>query len=400
MADEPPPSYDNSFIDNKNVSGSGSPPSSAQDSLKNGGASGSSSPPTSSHSLALLQAAQRDSSAKSRNSGMSGLLDVFRKPRHSDLPRASVELAVREDVRTLVQPSTSNSFADRIALLDACAQLCTRHKINFSLLLQETSIEDHTALYWAIVNSPWPPRAPFELVAAVIVHSSPLTLETIHEARQACVSLRNQDLFQFLRMCPEFGALSPEDRFILGVPVPPEEIIVETMMGPTQPFSVKFKIPLYQKRMLLSREIKLEFIARGRLWQLSFFTAVNPTQKWLKDGQWSGSLRLGENSPSTHAEFGLVFLDARPAPSAPAHAWAQGSSDKPLRVPRGELDPPSSGVTVWSWPMFGDDSVCIAADGSITGVLGVKLGTAKVSTPRTSWPETIPTTHEDECIVS
>ncbi|KAJ7489537.1 hypothetical protein FB451DRAFT_692617 [Mycena latifolia] len=395
MPEDPPPSYDNAFLDVKNDSGSASI---HEKNVNGASGSGSSSLPvaSTSNSLALLQNNQNDHGSRSR---ISAVLDIFRKRRHSDLPPTpgSVETSVKEDVvRALVQPSTPDSLADCVSLLDACAQLCTRYRINFSLLLQEKSIQDHTALYWAIVNSPWPPRAPFELVTAVLAHSAPLTPDTILEARRACVSLRNQEIFQFLRMCPEFGALPPDDRFILGAVVPPEEIVVETMAGPTQPFSVKFKIPLYQKRMLLSREIKLEFIARGRLWQLTFFTAVNPRQKWLKDGQWSGSLRLGENSVSTHVEFGLVFLDARPAPPTPTHAWAQGSSDRPLRAPYG---PTSSGVTAWSWPMFGDDSVCIAADGSITGVLGVKLGAAKASTPRTSWPETIPTSPNAECVV-
>ncbi|KAJ6551594.1 hypothetical protein B0H19DRAFT_1297139 [Mycena capillaripes] len=68
-------------------------------------------------------------------------------------------------------------------MLDTCAQLCTRYKINFSLLLQEKLIQDRMVLYWAIVNGPWPPRAPFGLVAAVLAYSAPLKPETIREAR-------------------------------------------------------------------------------------------------------------------------------------------------------------------------------------------------------------------------
>ncbi|KAJ6475797.1 hypothetical protein C8R47DRAFT_985722 [Mycena vitilis] len=255
------------------------------------------------------------------------------------------------DVRILVQPYT-DSAVDRVPLLETCAQLCARHKIDFSLLLQEKSIENHTALHWAIVNGPWPPRAPFELVAAILDRSVPLRPETIRDARRACVSLRSQELFQFLRMRPEFGALSAEDRFLIGALVPPEMIVIKHLEGGTtqQAFSVEFTIPQFLKRMSLNREIKLEFIARERLWQLSFFTAVNPTQAWLKNGGWSGSLRLMENSPSTHVEFGLVFLDARPSQPSPSNFWAEGSSDKVLYV-QGEHKP-SNGVSVWSWPLF------------------------------------------------
>ncbi|KAJ7714473.1 hypothetical protein DFH07DRAFT_863391 [Mycena maculata] len=454
MPDEPP-SYAASIREGEHLSGSSSksPLSTSEKS-----ASDPSSTSTASTS--------RDSAGHS--STRTGLLDIFRKRRHSDHPPVAVRAAVTEDVCMLVQPN-NGPVSDRVALLDACAQLCARHKIDLSAILQETSIQGHTALYWAIVNSPWPLHAPFELVGAVLERAAPLKPETITEARQACVSLRNQEVFQFLRMRPEFGALTAEDRFLLGVLVPPEEIDIETMEGSAQPFSVKFKIPFYQKRMLLAREIKLEFIARGRLWQLSFFTPNQPPQKWLKHGQWSGSLRLGENSLSTHVEFGLVFLDASwpatasaapehatsatpgvtvyrakfdftgdegemhlvkddvvellekndngwwlvkkdgvqawapsnylelvPVAPKPGHRWVHGSSEKMLR---GKNDTTSQGVNMLSWPMFGDDSVYIAPDGSVTGILGVKLGTPKAPTPRTSWPEMIPTKPDDECVV-
>ncbi|KAJ6551571.1 hypothetical protein B0H19DRAFT_1158158 [Mycena capillaripes] len=159
-------------------------------------------------------------------------------------------------------------------------------------------------------------------------------------------------MFQFLRMRSEFGALSGEDRFLLGTLVPPEEIVVEEMDGANEPFSVKFRIPQFLKRMSLSRKIKLEFIARGRLWNLSFFTAVNPTSAWLKNGGWSASLAITDSSPSTHAEFGLVCLDPRPSPPAlSANFWVHCSSDKPLYI-RGEPGQPKDGITGWSWPMF------------------------------------------------
>jgi hypothetical protein len=202
----------------------------------------------------------------------------------------------------------------------------------------------------------------------VLAHSAPLKPETMHEARRACVLVKSQELLQFLRCCPEFGALSAEARFLLGVRVPPEEIVVEHREGDAQPFLVNFRIPLFLKRMALARDIKLEFIARGQLWQLSFFTAVNPTQRWLKNGARCAALTLAEDGPSTHREFGLVFLDARPSPpSGPRHFWASGGSDDPLvgRQPSSDVN-----VTVFSWQIFDDDTVCVAEDGSISGILG------------------------------
>ncbi|KAJ7021050.1 hypothetical protein C8F04DRAFT_932190, partial [Mycena alexandri] len=103
-----------------------------------------------------------------------------------------------------------------------------------------------------------------ELVAAVLAHSAPLEPPTIREARRACVSLRTriQELFHFLRMSPEFGTLSAEDRFLLGVSAPPEEIVVEELEGPAQPFSVRFHIPQFHKRVMLGKQIELKFVAR------------------------------------------------------------------------------------------------------------------------------------------
>ncbi|KAJ7456306.1 hypothetical protein B0H11DRAFT_2066171 [Mycena galericulata] len=343
------------------------------------------------------------SGTHSRSRG--GLFDAFRK--HPRLPSGppvdtpAVRAAVIDDVRLVVQPNTG-SIAERLSLLETCAQLCARHKVEFPPLLQDKkSFLDHTALYWAIVNNPGSPQASFELVAAVLTYSVPLKPATLKEARRACISLRNQELFQFLRMRPEFGALSEQDRFLLGVLVPPEEIDIQLMEGPEQPFSVKFKIPMFQKRMMLSEQICLEFIARGRLWLLSFFTPANPTalaskSEWFKKGQWGGSLHLRENSPGTDVEFGVVLLDARNETTEPTHFWMWCGNGKPLR---NEVEPLNdSTFTGWVWPIgVQADSVCIAADGSVMGILAVKLGPGKAGKPKNWPPQT--TNPEDACIV-
>ncbi|KAJ7021042.1 hypothetical protein C8F04DRAFT_1141999 [Mycena alexandri] len=335
---------------------------------------------------------------KSSASRRSSILGLFRKaPEPEVLPDATVKAAVLEDVRTLVQPYAADSIPERLTLLGTCAQLCVRHKLDFSLLLQGKAVESHSALYWAIVNNnEWPPRWPFALVAAVLSYSAPLTPETVREARRACISLRSQEMFHFLRMSPEFGTLSTEDRYLLGVAVPPEDIIVEEIAGDALPFSVRFHIPQFQKRMMLGKDINVEFVARGRLWNLKFYTASKPTAKHLTHGYWSGLLRMVENSPMTPAAFGLVFLDARPSPSSPEPFWVSKSRRKEILYVQGETEPKDYGIISWSWTMFRDDSPCIAPDGSLTGVLGVKL--ASEDAPK-RFPETIPTTPDEQCII-
>jgi hypothetical protein len=61
----------------------------------------------------------------------------------------------------------------------------------------------------------------------------------------------------------EFGALSVKNKLLLGVTVPPDEIAVELIDGPQQPFSVQFKVPQFHKRMRISKLVQLHFIARG-----------------------------------------------------------------------------------------------------------------------------------------
>ncbi|KAJ7176517.1 hypothetical protein C8R46DRAFT_988602 [Mycena filopes] len=342
-----------------------------------------------SKSVALLQ---KGSASRRRSS----VLGLFRKtPEPEVVSAASVQAAVLDDVHTLVQPYT-DSVADRVALLGSCAQLCLQYKLDFSLLLQGNSIKNHSALYWAIANGPWPPQAPFELVATVLAHSAPLTPETVQEARRACVSLRSQEMFHFLRMSPEFGALSAEDRFLLGSPTPLEEIVVKEMAGEAQPFSVQFHIPQFHKRMMLGKQISVEFIARGRLWELKFYTADKPSAKHLTHGYWSGLLRMVENSPMTLAAFGLVFLDARPSPPSSEPSWVSKSRKNEVLYVHGDAKPKDHGIISWSWTMFRDDSPCIAPDGSVTGVLGIKL--ASEDAPKV-FPETIPTTGDEQCII-
>ncbi|KAF8218314.1 hypothetical protein K438DRAFT_24140 [Mycena galopus ATCC 62051] len=361
-----PPSYDKSFLDVK-ASGSSGPP------VRDKKNSGSNLAPVGSASL------------RTRTSFLSGLRDVFRRgplSEHDSAPENQIKSTVLDKVRTLVQPYTG-SAADRLTLLAQCTQLCARHKLDLSLLLQEKSIHGHTALYWAIVNGPWPPCAPFPLVAAVLAHSAPLKPETVHEVRQACVLVKSQEVLQFLRSRPEFGELSKEDQFLLGG-VSPAEVVVEHKdleEGSTEPFLVKFRIPMFLKRMAHGSDVELEFLARGQLWKLRFFTAVDLTQK---KGLWCGTLTLVETGPITHAEFGLVFYDARLSPpSGPRHFQASGGSDTPLEG-RGDSN---NSETAFSWQIFADDSVCIADDGSVSGVLCTPASLAQVSY-RAKWDYT------------
>ncbi|KAJ7768476.1 hypothetical protein B0H16DRAFT_1453172 [Mycena metata] len=331
MADAPPP-YDKS---------SSRPPRGEKASTSRNSVSS-----TSTKSAALLQTPKRRS-----------VVGLFRHTPEPSNVLVTVKAAVLEDVSKLVQPYAPDSVADRVGVLETCAQLCARYKLDFSGLLQGQSIENHSALYWVIANGPLPLKAPFELVAAVLAHSAPLQPATIKEARQACISFRSQEMFQFLRMSPDFGALPTEDRFLLGVLAPPEEIVVEEMEGASHPFSLRFKIPMFYRRMMLGKQIVLEFIAQGRLWKLTFFTADKPISAALTHGKWSVDLRMVEKSPPTHAVVALVIFDARPSPPLPTPFWKSADTkNKWLCVDR-QSGPQKETkfedlVGSWSWTLF------------------------------------------------
>lgn len=174
-------------------------------------------------------------------------------------------------VRDLVREQNSPAA---LGILRSCADACSSHSLSLSSILQEKSVEGHTPLYWAIVK-----RAPDEnhddstqiddLLTSLLSFSSPLSKDTIMELRHACLVTSDQALFQRLRLSPEFSPISGVDQMLLGATLPPDDITVEDVPGDEGSFAMNFVIVQFQKRMMVSREIVLEFIARGKYMCLS-----------------------------------------------------------------------------------------------------------------------------------
>ena len=154
------------------------------------------------------------------------------------------------------QPKTPASTG----LLESCADACAANNLSLEIL-QEPLIEDHPAIYWAIVKRPSPDN--FELITSLMSYPAPLTTETMTEVRLACLHVGDQALFQCLWRSPEYGALSGADRMLLGVSAPPDTIDVEELPGQDGPFAVRLTIVQFEKRMKVSGEVAFEFIARG-----------------------------------------------------------------------------------------------------------------------------------------
>lgn len=179
-------------------------------------------------------------------------------------------------VRDLIQ---EHNIAAAAGILQSCSDACASRDLSLSSILQEKSIENHTPLYWAIVKRPPDEHHEVEdtqgvdLLTALISYATPLNQQTIAEIRLACLVTSDQALFQRLRLSPEFAPVSKVDQMLLGATIPPEDVELEDMAGEGGgAFAVNFVIPQFHKRMVVSKEIALEFIARSVL--SSFFSCV------------------------------------------------------------------------------------------------------------------------------
>ncbi|KAI0701010.1 hypothetical protein C8T65DRAFT_579875 [Cerioporus squamosus] len=235
-------------------------------------------------------------------------------------PSSKAAKEVRTTVLGLLRDLVRQGDAQgALGVLESCADACKTYDLSLSSLLQEKSVEGHTPLYWAIVNRPALPPRPEDpdLVSAILSHAAPLTDATVEELRLACLHTCDHTLFQKLRRSPAFSPLSAKDELILGGNIPLDEVEVEDVKADEGAFIVKMKIPAFQKRMRISECVRVEFIAKGRMWELSFIVAGDHWDRRLghhrrvKQGSWAVKLALLPHSPPTWIDSRLVIEDPR-----------------------------------------------------------------------------------------
>ncbi|KAJ7116083.1 hypothetical protein C8R44DRAFT_855254 [Mycena epipterygia] len=209
---------------------------------------------------------------------------------------------VRATVLGLVRDLVKSQAPDTaISILQSCAAACAANNLSLSAVLQEKSVEGHTPLYWAIIKRPAADAN--DLLTALLTLSSPLNPATTSDVRLACLLTSDQALFQQLRASPIFAPLSTTDALLLDAPA--DTLRVESA---GDAFAVDFALARFQRRMRVGGRIALEFIARGRMWRLSF--AVSP-----RGGTWCVALALLEE-----AAVPPTWVDARVLVSAPAES--------------------------------------------------------------------------------
>jgi hypothetical protein len=196
-----------------------------------------------------------------------------------------VRSATQEFLRDLLSQARPSEH-EWLSLLSNCADTCNAQGLSFSALLQEPFVEGHLPVYWAILKRPPAAAAaavaktdrdhtspasngdPDALVLAILDASLPINAASIADARLACVTVSDNALF--VRLGERYEAFSPRsgtDRVLLGGSDTVDTVSVEEARGSgsnvSAAFTVRFSITQFQLRMRVSKQVRIEFIARG-----------------------------------------------------------------------------------------------------------------------------------------
>lgn len=241
---------------------------------------------------------------------------------------AQVNALVLELLRDLVKQSEADSYTT--SLVSGCSEACRSYGIPFSVLLQEPSLEGHSPIYWAIIrrDSHATPSSA-DVVTSLFSPISSLSDATISEIRLACLHNSDQLLYQQLRRWSAFNPVSGMEEMLMGGSVPHDTIVVENAPDDERAFMVRFRVPMFQKRLRISKHIALEFIARGRLWsvRLLIASAENATLRpKAKLGTCVVTLSLLEHSPPTLLDSRFVIQEVHRSASRTSSRDAAGPS--------------------------------------------------------------------------
>ncbi|KAG1895316.1 uncharacterized protein F5891DRAFT_674503 [Suillus fuscotomentosus] len=225
-------------------------------------------------------------------------------------------------IRDLVATTTDNSAATPI--LASCASALPPS--SFSALLQQPILEGHTPIYWAILNRHT------HILPDMLQYAGPLNNACVADIRLACLASGDQLLFGKLRRGElPFITTLRADALVLGS-TSADDIDVHEVDGEAA-FSASIKIRLWQKRMRVAGLVGVEFIARGRIWSLTFFSSPSPSPfssspstHGAGSGPWQVALSLMEHSPPTFVDGRLIIDVFRPLSSSISDLLSSESS--------------------------------------------------------------------------
>jgi hypothetical protein len=174
-----------------------------------------------------------------------------------------------------------------LSVLSSCAEACNAQGLDFSTVLQDPFIEGYSPIYWAILKRPpasvtpvkakadhevTPPQDPDALVLAILDACIPLNAQSIADARLACMTVSDNALFVRLgRRYEGFLQRLGTDVVLLGSADVADTVSVKEQPNSGGAFIVRFALTQFQLRMRVSQSAKIEFIASGTSFGLSFF---------------------------------------------------------------------------------------------------------------------------------
>ncbi|PCH35646.1 hypothetical protein WOLCODRAFT_107625 [Wolfiporia cocos MD-104 SS10] len=225
----------------------------------------------------------------------------------------------------LKRPDLSSSAS---LILEGCSEACRSYGLSLSSVLQEPSIGGHSPIYWAVVARPPGPYDPTipDLIDTFIAYATPLSSTGLSEIRLACVHNSDQVLYQRLRDITVISPMSHTEELLLGGRHARDKITVQDSPDDGLAFIARMRVVQFQKRLRVSNEVHLEFIAGGRIWSLKLLVAsadgtrTRPKAK-VKKGRLVVILSLLEHSPPTYIDSRLIIESLeRPLPPLPNEA--------------------------------------------------------------------------------
>ncbi|KAG1806180.1 uncharacterized protein BJ212DRAFT_785104 [Suillus subaureus] len=171
----------------------------------------------------------------------------------------------------------------------------------FSNLLQKPNIEDHSALYWAIVNNQ---RETLLEFTKFILKFSPACSSDL---RLACMTVNDHDSFMLLNLG---DIVNPKDRSLrrmLRCPQDDIQVYEGDDMDQNR-FFVCFVFRMFQKRLRITQKFEVEFVARGRIWALRLYMG--------EKGKWCIEYCLSGHSLPVHPNAVLQIQSNKPPPGS------------------------------------------------------------------------------------
>ncbi|KAG1901043.1 uncharacterized protein F5891DRAFT_278210 [Suillus fuscotomentosus] len=253
-------------------------------------------------------------------------------------------------------------------IIKSCAAALPAAK--FSKLLQKRNIENHTALYWAIVNNRR--EALLEFVKFIPKFSRACSADL----RLACMAANDHDSFMLLHLGDnDVDSKDRSLRRMLGCPL--DDIQVregDTLNVGSNIFFVHFVFRMFQKRLRTARKLEVEFVAQGRIWMLRF--GMN-----MLTGDWFVELGISRDSSAVRPNAVLDIQANKLSPGSdimqPLHLYMRTSH---ILLPGGVCKhymtgPDTTPAVSWQlsdWPMHANTAY-VDCNGTLTAELTMTI---------------------------